>query len=137
MAPALELGTIPGHGYSPEAVMMFLGSALQNKDFCEQTPCFLFALAGFTVYTRDRLNLFRGASSFTVFQHFLLTGTSPKSCLGATSVLNDEFFKNGVKFSLTIGCRYINCYFFLIKIHLFQHFTFSNVFGSQRAFCKI
>ena len=85
MAPALELGTVPGHGYSPEAVMMFLGSALQNKDFCEQTPCFLFALAGFTVYTRDRLALFRGASSFTVFQHFLLTGTSLLQTIALTA----------------------------------------------------
>ena len=35
----------------------------------------------------------------------LLTGTSPKSCLGFTSILN-EFFKNGVKISLATGCRY-------------------------------
>ena len=106
MAPALELGTPPWYGYSPQAVMIFLGSALQNLDFCGQTPCFLLAFASFTVYTCDRLALFLGAASFTVFQHFLLTGTSPKSCLGAKSVLN-ELFKNGLKISLTIGCRYI------------------------------
>ena len=74
-------------------------------DFCGQTPWFWLAFVCFTVNTRDRFALFRGAASFFVIQHFLLTGTSIKSCLGATSVLND-FFKNGVKISLTIGCRY-------------------------------
>ena len=106
MAPVLELGTTPGHRYSRQAVMMFVGSALQNLNFCGQTPWFLFALASFTVYTCVRLALFRRAASLTVFQHFLLTCTSPKSCLIATSVLN-EFFKNGVKISLAIGCRYM------------------------------
>ena len=106
MAPALELGTNPGHGYSPQTVIMFLCSALQNLDFYGQIPWFLFALAGFTVYTCDRLALFRRAAFFAVFQHFLRTGTSPKSCLGATSVLN-EFLKNYVKFSLALVCRYI------------------------------
>ena len=39
------------------------------------------------------VSLFRGAASFTVFPYFLLTGTSPKSCLGATSDLNEYFKK--------------------------------------------
>ena len=84
---------------------MFRGSALQNLDLCVESPWFLFAFADFSVYTRICLALFREAAFLTVFQHFLLTDSSPKSCLGATSVSN-KFFEHGVKMSLGIGCRY-------------------------------
>ena len=97
MTPALELGTTPGHGYSLQAVMLFFGSVLQNHDLSRQTSWFLSILAVFFVFARVRHALSRGAASFTVFLHFLLTGTGPKSCLGATSVLN-EIFKVCQKF---------------------------------------
>ena len=39
MAPALELGTTPGHGYCGlQAVMLHSESVLQNHDFSRQTP---------------------------------------------------------------------------------------------------
>ena len=71
--------------------MLFFGSALQNPDVSRQTPWFLLILAGFSVCVRVRHALFRGAASFIAFLHFLLTGTWPKSCLGAMSVLNETF----------------------------------------------
>ena len=70
--------------------MLFFGSALRNSDFSRQTPWFLI-LDVFSVLVRARHALFRGAASFTVFLNFLLTGTWPKSSLGATSVLNEIF----------------------------------------------
>ena len=79
--------------------------------------------AGFTVDSRTRLALFRGAASFTVFQHFLLRGTSLKPCLRATSVLN-ELFKNGVKISLATGC----CVTVLCLTHLFLQFNIPKTF---------
>ena len=44
-------------------------------------------------YSVVSLSLSLVAASLTVFQHFLLTGTSPKSCLGATSDFNEVFKK--------------------------------------------
>ena len=95
MAPALELGTTPGHGYCGlQAVMLYCGSVLQNQNFSRQKPwiqpiCFLLDIlrACHTFFARS---LSRGASLF-VSLCFLLTGTWPKSCLGATSVLNEVF----------------------------------------------
>ena len=68
----------------------------------------LLILVVFLVFLRARHVLSCGAASLSVFVHFLLTGTWPKSCLGATSVLN-EFFRIGVEISLTTGCRYTRC----------------------------
>ena len=70
-----------------------------------ETPWILLISAVFFVFLRARHVLSRGAASLTVFSHFLLTGTWPKSCLGATSVLN-KFYKIGVRISLITGCRY-------------------------------
>ena len=106
MKPALELGTTPGHGYSLHAVLPFFGSVLQNPDFSRQTPWFFANLSCFScVCTRSSrslsislsLSLSRRAAPFTVFVHFLLRGTWPESCLGATSV-SKETFKSCQKF---------------------------------------
>ena len=78
--------------YSLQAVMLFYGSVLRHHDFSGQTPWFLSILAVCSVLLRVRHALFREAASFTVFLHFLLTGTWLKSCLGATSVKNCQNF---------------------------------------------
>ena len=67
----------------------------KSMAFCGPTPWFLLVFVCFTLFEH---------ASFTVFQHILLTGTSLKSCLGATSDLN-EFFKK-CQISLMTGCHY-------------------------------
>ena len=76
------------HDYSAFSTAETWLSADQYRGFCS----FLFVPRFFE------------HASFTGFQHFLLTGTSLKSCLGATSDLN-EFFKK-CQNSLMTGCRY-------------------------------
>ena len=100
MAPALELGTTPAHGYySLQAVMLFPRSVLQNT--VDSANLLFFCLS-----TCSSRFFSRGALFCLLLYVFLLTGTWSKSCLGATSVLN-EFFRNGVKISLITGYRYI------------------------------
>ena len=62
-------------------------------EFCGQIPWIWHVLAGFTVNAICCLALSLSQGGFfDRFSNLLLTGTSPKSCLGATSDL-DEFFK--------------------------------------------
>ena len=82
----------PGTGTVFRLSCCFPVQFCKNHDFSRQTPWFLSILAVFAISLRVRHALSRGAASFTVFLHFLLTRTWPKSCLSATSVLN-EFFK--------------------------------------------
>ena len=96
-----SLAQPPGTGTVFRLSYCFPVQFCKNHDLSNQTPWFLSFLAVFfSVFLRVRHALSRGGF-FSVFLHFLLTGTWPKSCLGVLNVSFERIFQNDVKISLS------------------------------------